>query len=119
MRVAAAALITVASGCSFALGTPASYGLPSSNPDDYAYTTGPTCHIYEKTAHVDLIVALVSSAVSVTGIVLRTEENALGTRLAVAGGALAVPFLASGVAGSVGRSRCHRWGRELPLSPPP
>jgi hypothetical protein len=105
------------SGCSFVFGTPASHGWPSSNPDDYAYVTGPTCHVYRKTTHVDAIVTLVGTVVSITGLVLRADDAAIGAPLAVVGATVALPFFASDVVGSIGRSRCHRWGREIPLGP--
>lgn len=107
------------SGCSLGFGKPATLGWPSGDPDDYGYQQSYNCHVYDKTVSIDMVIAIAGTAIALTGLMLREDGREIGRPIAIGAGVVTAPFLFSGIAGALGRSRCHRWGREIPLMPPP
>jgi hypothetical protein len=85
------------------------------HPGDYAYQQGYNCHIYEKTARVDGVIALASTALTLSGLLLAADRRELGRPLAIGAGVVTAPFVVAAIAGQLGRSRCARWGHEAAL----
>lgn len=121
--VALISAITI-SGCSLILGKPATLGWPSGDPDDYAYQQSYNCYVYDKTVPIDMVIAIAGTAIAITGLILRDDGREIGKPIAIGAGVVTAPFIFSSIAGGLGRSRCYRWAREIPLmpyggSPPP
>ncbi len=104
-----------ASGCSLILGKPATLGWPSGDPDDYGYNQSYNCYVYDKTTPVDMVMTIAGTAIAGMGWALRQDGRAIGKPIEIGASAVTAPFLFSAIAGGLGRSRCYRWAREIPL----